>query len=408
MNKDHIPALDGIRGVAVILVLLVHFIPPVAMQWRVAEWFMKIFSTGGWIGVDLFFVLSGFLITGILLRTRKEPDYFKNFYMRRTLRIVPVYFLALFILFGVLPLFISTPRFSVLQENQLYFWLYATNIGLFTVGRDAMNADVAAPAIYWSLAIEEHFYLIWPAVVFFCSTRTLKTVCISLIVASFAIRCIVILALGERSLVLFLTPCKMDGLAAGALVAVFLHESGMTALQAKIKPAAIAIAVLSGILLAYFLYMKGLWAGHWFIVVFGIPMLVAVFSSVLIVAVAAPSSILARLLSSRPLRFFGKYSYGMYVIHALILPGLLVLLPTEHWFVAFGDQPLLASLTLTGAKIAITTVLAVLSFHFYEARFLRIKHFFEPASSRVPSGAIGSGIAAKGRPLPHQNPRYEC
>src|SRR5262245_5567964 len=118
-NKHHDPALDGIRGVAILLVLLIHFIPPVAMQWRIAEWFIKLFSTGGWVGVDLFFVLSGFLITGILLRTKDKPNYFKNFYMRRVLRIVPVYFLALFLVFAVLPHFISAPRFIAQQNNQI-------------------------------------------------------------------------------------------------------------------------------------------------------------------------------------------------------------------------------------------------------------------------------------------------
>lgn len=370
MKQDHIPALDGIRGVAIILVLLVHFIPPVAMQWRPAEWFMKIFSTGGWIGVDLFFVLSGFLITGILLKTKSQPDYFRNFYVRRTLRIAPVYFLALFILFGLLPFIISTPRFSILQENQLYFWLYATNIGLFTTGRGAMDSDIAAPAIYWSLAVEEHFYLVWPAVVFLCSIRTIKNVCLSLIAISIVIRIIaVLLSDGEKSMFFYLTPCKMDGLAAGSLVATVLHEKGMAALQAMIKPAIVTAALLCAVLVAYFLYMKGLWAGHWFTLTIGLPALVAIFSSVLIVAVAAPSSLLSRMLSSRPLTFFGKYSYGMYVIHALILPGLLVLLPTERWLALFGNQTMFASLTLAGTKIAITTILAVFSFHFYEARF---------------------------------------
>lgn len=278
MKQDHIPALDGIRGVAIILVLLVHFIPPVAMQWRLAEWFMKIFSTGGWIGVDLFFVLSGFLITGILLKTRSQPDYFKNFYIRRTLRIAPVYFLALFILFGVLPFFISTPRFSILQENQLYTWLYATNIGLLTAGRDAMDSDVAAPAIYWSLAVEEHFYLVWPAVVFLCSIRTIKRVCFSLIGVAIVIRLVgVLVSDGEKNMFFYQTPCRMDGLAAGALVAPLLHEGGLAALRAMIKPAIVSAALLSTVLSAYFLYMKGLWAGHWFTLVFGLPSLV-VFS----------------------------------------------------------------------------------------------------------------------------------
>jgi peptidoglycan/LPS O-acetylase OafA/YrhL len=375
-ETDHIPALDGVRGVAILLVLLVHFIPPVAMQWRVAEWFMKIFSTGGWVGVDLFFVLSGFLITSILLRTKHTPSYFTNFYMRRTLRIVPIYFLVLFIIFAVLPIFVSTPSFTILQRNQLYFWLYAANIGFFTVGPEAMGSDVADPAVYWSLAVEEHFYLVWPAVIFFCRTRTVIIFCLSIIGATFLIRCAGA-AISDNSMFFYLTPCRMDGLAAGALVAAILHQRGIAALRKWIWLGATIAASTTVTLLAFFLHMKGLWAGHWFMRTVGLSLLAGLFASILLIAVTQPSGTLSKLLASRPLRFFGKHSYGMYVIHGLILPALLILIPASTWMSAFGEQVMIGALTLTFTKIAICVVFAVISFQFYEAPFLGLKRFFE-------------------------------
>src|ERR1700754_1405880 len=103
LSKPHIAVLDGIRGIAVLLVLLFHFLPDIAMQSRTSEWFKKIFTTGGWVGVDLFFVLSGFLITGILLRSKRSSNFFTTFYVRRTLRIFPLYYGALLIIFVILP-----------------------------------------------------------------------------------------------------------------------------------------------------------------------------------------------------------------------------------------------------------------------------------------------------------------
>lgn len=153
-KEKHIAALDGVRGIAILLVLLVHFIPPIAMPWRVSEWFMKIFSTGGWAGVDLFFVLSGFLITGILLRTKDQPHYFINFYMRRTLRIFPLYFAALAIIFIILPYFVETPSFAAARENQIYFWTYLANVAVFKFGFDGVDSDIVFPSAYWSLAVE--------------------------------------------------------------------------------------------------------------------------------------------------------------------------------------------------------------------------------------------------------------
>jgi len=398
METKHIPALDGIRGIAILLVLMVHFIPPVAMQWRVAEWFMKVFATGGWVGVDLFFVLSGFLITGILLRTKDRPRYFVNFYMRRTLRIFPLYFLALLIVFGALPHFIDTPRFATLQEHQYFHWLYLTNVGLLAAGKEAMDSDVATLAVYWSLAVEEHFYLVWPTVIYFCRTRTVKIVCAAVIASAFLIRSGGVLALGSTSMFAYQTPARMDGLAVGALVATLLYERGTIGLRQLLRPIAIIAAIAGTVLLAHFLYMKGLWASHWFMRTFGLSMLLGIFAAVLIASVSVPNGALSRVLSSSTLRFFGKYSYGMYVIHALLIPALLTLLPREQWMGFFGDQVMIGSLSLVAAKIAICTVLAVVSFHFYEMPFLRLKRSFESKPHATSTEAVPQQLAVSRTP----------
>ncbi|MBK8952143.1 MAG: acyltransferase [Chitinophagaceae bacterium] len=111
----------------------------------------------GWLGVDLFFVLSGFLITNILLNTVGRTGYLKNFYLRRILRIFPLYYLALVLFILITPFFFSTPDFSYYSENQFFLWTYLQNwLYIFRI------TDATSLHHLWSLAVEEQFYLLWP------------------------------------------------------------------------------------------------------------------------------------------------------------------------------------------------------------------------------------------------------
>ena len=149
-KRSHYPALDGLRGVAILLVVFYHFFD-----------FTNYFFWG-WLGVDLFFVLSGFLITNILLRTLYQPDFLRNFYVRRILRIFPLYYFALILILVVLPFFQSLHLdLSYYQENQAWFWIYLQN-WLF-VFKPLHGSKLLLH--FWSLAVEEQFYLIWPIII---------------------------------------------------------------------------------------------------------------------------------------------------------------------------------------------------------------------------------------------------
>ncbi|MBS0244284.1 MAG: acyltransferase, partial [Proteobacteria bacterium] len=181
LQSGHIPALDGIRGLAVIMVLLFHFICAATPLNNIEALVIRFFNYGAY-GVELFFVLSGFLITGILYDARSKPNYFKNFYIRRTLRIFPLYYGVLFLTFVVAPLipWLSGPTLSYMAEHQAWAWLYATNVFIAIKGYWAY----AYLEHFWSLSVEEHFYLFWPFLVYWLAPSPRRLMAASLAVAA--------------------------------------------------------------------------------------------------------------------------------------------------------------------------------------------------------------------------------
>jgi peptidoglycan/LPS O-acetylase OafA/YrhL len=154
----HIPALDGLRGIAIIMVILYHFIR-FEPQGSFQELFKRI-SEMGYMGVDLFFVLSGFLISGILFSIYEKGQGLKQFFVRRVLRIFPAYFFLLILMFYISPLFSTSIPYELSLENSQYFWLYLLNFYI------ELNGFSAAPYLthIWSLSVEEQFYLFFPFV----------------------------------------------------------------------------------------------------------------------------------------------------------------------------------------------------------------------------------------------------
>src|SRR2546426_3790254 len=186
---DHMPALDGLRGFAMLLVFLNHAIalPLEPATTRIDAAVHVIAYGAGWTAIDLFFVLSGFLITGILLDTQGQPRWWPNFVVRRVLRIFPLYFGALTVLFVLLPRLVhwSEPQFDTLQANQTWYWTYTVNLlTALTHGR----GTPLGTAHFWSLSIEEQFYLIWPLIVWACKPRALLRLVALALVAGLAFR----------------------------------------------------------------------------------------------------------------------------------------------------------------------------------------------------------------------------
>jgi peptidoglycan/LPS O-acetylase OafA/YrhL len=389
-GERQIGALHGVRGVAILLVLFYHFTPDLLMPDRAQEWAKKLLTTGGWVGVDLFFVLSGFLITGILLRTKNQPNYFLNFYARRILRIFPLYYATLVVVFIVLPGF-SVFRgswFEPIREAQAFHWLYATNIAFWLLPKEAVFSEHHLDLRhFWSLAVEEHFYCFWPAIVYAVSFASLKRICVVLIMSAFAFR-LLGLYLDEPAEFFTLTFCRWDVLAAGALIALLVHENALAANRLRIP--AIAIIILGATYLTiHFFINKGFWPTSASMLTIGVSVIAATFAGLLVLAIN-PDSIIARCLNIAPLRFAGKYSYGVYVIHGVIALWLAEIIPTEQWIERFG-QSLVSVTLLASTKIAVSFLCAVVSWHAFESHFLKLKRYF---ASRISPSPVPDQIGA--------------
>jgi peptidoglycan/LPS O-acetylase OafA/YrhL len=381
--KQHVPALDGVRGLAIIFVLLVHLTPDSHVRGaRLLEWIYK-FAWAGWIGVDLFFVLSGFLITGILLKTQEEPEYLTNFYMRRTLRIFPLYFGVLFLVFVILAHSPAAEWLGIqtIARHQLWFWLYATNFGMALhfpgrVGFCDSRFIILSP--FWSLAVEEHFYLVWPWIVRASSTRNLKRVCWLLIVSSLLLRIAAVAVhpgwLNFRYFIL-LTPLRIDALAAGSLLAIVTRQHGRPTFFVRQR---LWIWLVCGAALVLItLRKKGLWQSDPFIATIGVSIIACFAAATLVLALFAPKNGWMHKIWTHPaLKFMGKYSYGMYVYHSFLQAPLAWIVPAAalgRWL----HQPELGDLAFVILCTMATVVMAYVSYRVYEEPFLSLKRYFQ-------------------------------
>jgi peptidoglycan/LPS O-acetylase OafA/YrhL len=363
-----IQALDGLRGVAILLILMLHL-----TRWGqlhqtagIDALYYRI-ALAGWVGVDLFFVLSGFLITGILLDAKGGPGFFRTFYTRRVLRIFPLYytFLALFF-FVLLPLFPALGLGDPAGE-QGWHWLYLQN---FQLARDGWPEHLALGHL-WSLAVEEQFYLLWPLVVFASSRRGLTMACLVIVAASPLIR-IALHLQGNAVAAYALMPARMDTLAFGALLAILARQpSGLVRVQRWLKPAGWGAAFA---LLPIAARHRGLYSEGLLVQAVGYSLLAVAFSAMAASAVtAAPASRTHRLLAAPILVFFGKYSYGIYVLHQPLLDCLARIGFSARVVPSvFGSG--LPGLLLFSVVGGIASVgLALLSWHLLEQPFLRLK-----------------------------------
>lgn len=374
-SGDRILILDGLRGIAVILVLFAHFFPNLNYApSRILAWTNN-FAMSGWVGVDLFFVLSGFLITGILLGTRGRPDYFRNFYIRRALRIFPLYYGALLIVYGLLPLAgVLTPvDLGRVWELQAWNWAHCSNVAMGLDPNHLYNERVNF-SHFWSLAVEEHFYLAWPVVVWLTPTRRLGTVCVGIVLFAVAVRSVAEFGFAAPNWFFKQTPCRIDSLAVGGLLAVAARSGRLG--EYRVRMALVAGLIGVG-LVVLFVNLRCLAVHHWLTRSVGFTVLAVFFASVIGLAVTVrPSSRTWRLLANPVLCFFGTYSYGIYVIHGMLTPVLGAWTPAEEWIAATGS-PALGSFGVFAVRVAISVTLAVVSWHLYEKQFLKLKRHFE-------------------------------
>ncbi|WP_420130594.1 acyltransferase family protein [Longimicrobium sp.] len=362
----HIPALDGLRGCAVLGVLLLHFTSAMGAPAGAPARLVKQAFSLGWTGVDLFFVLSGFLITGILADARNTPHRYRTFYMRRALRILPLYYGFVVLLFAVPPL-VGARAYTTTFADQLPYWLYLQNF------RPLPNAALDFAGHLWSLAIEEQFYLVWPLVIFTLSRTNALRVCAACLVGALAYRVTAVLAGADLHAVYFQTPARLDGLALGGAIALMLRGAGGRARLRRIAPAALAASAAA--LAGAALHPSGFDPGGAYMVAVGYSALAFFFGAVLVLALDGRSAPLPRLLSGSVLRFFGRYSYGLYVLHVpLIGLGRLAGASPDRFAGTRWEFPGLLGYT---ALMTAASILAALAcWNAYEKHFLKLKARF--------------------------------
>ncbi|NQV27245.1 MAG: acyltransferase, partial [Rhodopirellula sp.] len=214
-SREHIPALDGVRGIAILMVMSHHF--TIIGSANPVEKAVSGVLQLGWAGVDLFFVLSGYLITGILLDSKRSPHYYRNFYARRVLRIFPLYYAVVLLTFLVLPR-LDGSLAQILSNTEGSIGWYITYLSNFAMSR-GNHFGYGMLNVTWSLAIEEQFYLVWPLFVCVMRPQTLLRLCLSLIVGAPLLRLSLVLQSASWVTVYTMPFCRIDALAFGALVA---------------------------------------------------------------------------------------------------------------------------------------------------------------------------------------------
>lgn len=366
---------------AVLLVMLLHF--TLFQPNGLAEAGLFQALNIGWIGVDLFFVLSGFLITGILMDTRADPNHFKNFYARRTLRIFPLYYAYLVLLFIVLPaLSADYAAEHAVQDRRIWLWTYLGNILMGSTGWEGMPSHTTH---LWSLAVEEQFYMVWPLVVYFTGPARMKALCIGTFVAAIATRAL-LATQGEFDAGYVLTPARMDTLAAGAFMAVLLRQDGSEAVRATSRT-----FVAAGLLLvaAGTAWSMARGVGEFLAPLdlatqqLAYPGLALLFAALVgTAAVTDESHLVTRIFQKSWLRTLGAYSYALYMIHVPLRNIIRLRVDALGGLPAVGGTQVPAQFLLTGLGIAGSFALALISWHVFEKPILGLKKYFEPARSK--------------------------
>jgi peptidoglycan/LPS O-acetylase OafA/YrhL len=369
-SQHHITSLDGVRGVAIGLVLLVHLLWANTQTGQHLMDFIGKVRTAGWVGVDLFFALSGFLITGILFDTLQSDHYFKNFYARRILRIFPLYYGVLLILFAVL----HPSTFA--QGRPLYILLaYLQNTPLWWHGiTSGLTIDLTGHL--WSLAVEEQFYLVWPILIFLIRDRR-KLLWTALALAALApITRAILLAHGASFDATYkLTICRADSLLSGAWLALIVRGN----LRAKVLRYAAPVFALALFLCAAIAWKTGNfdWQINRAINLYGYSV-IAIGSTAFIGMSLRPGTLTVTVMRLNFLRFLGKYSYGIYIFHQIIFALVqITIAPILH---AHIQSKFLFHLILPIAVLCITIPLAWFSYNFYEQPFLKLKKRFNYVS----------------------------
>lgn len=352
-----ITALDGLRGLAIGLVLLHHVVQlrlPTTAPWAAS---LDSVLQLSWSGVDLFFVLSGFLIGGILIDHRKSPRLAPIFYLRRSLRILPLCAVTLLVLFGYL---------GMGDYSKLPAWVYATftsNIGMAYLS----TWDGPALSVLWSLAVEEQFYLLSPWLILWLRPARLPYALVSMIVLAWVFRLIALSYDPSGFSSHLLMPCRMDAFGLGMLVAWAVRSSAARAWLTRYIPRWwLPLVLLSPALIA--LSVTHARQGQWALCLYGYTSLGLFYAWSVYVVVAVRPTLLVHVLDWRPLVSLGRLSYFIYLWHVIVLTVL-------NWRLLHTREQVLLDtpsiLVVIVAAVAVTWALAALSWRVFEGPLVR-------------------------------------
>lgn len=356
-----VPELDGIRGIAIALVLVWHFVvcATAGAPTALAMWITRL-GAFAWSGVDLFFVLSGYLITGILLDSSGSDRYFSSFYVRRCFRILPLYAVLISVFFAVRAF---TPD-AVAQtfDPPMPWWVYATFTTNFWVGHYQAWQFYG---ITWSVAVEEQFYWILPLIIAFTPRRALLSTFSVLIAATMVIRALLVhtgTITQTSAHVLFFT--RADALLLGGLGAIMIRDHShllrrrlLTQLLA-ITTAAVAAYHIKGCVMMSLPLING-----------GYTVLALMYLSFLLLATTQPTSLAARFCRIGSLRRVGQMAYGLYLIHDPVQFGLHHLI--RHQRPRHAD---LVDVAISALALALSVGLAAVSWRYFESKMIAIGH----------------------------------
>ena len=385
------PALDGVRGFAILLVFFFHYlfyptgdapISSAALRALIAP------ARFGWTGVDLFFVLSGFLITGILYDTRGNRHYFRNFYIRRVLRIFPLYYLLIVCL-----LVFSKVIQARWQVGHLWFLGYLGNPAVVFQPSLTQISPWIRVTHLWSLAVEEQFYLMWPMVVYWVTDpRKLLRICWILVVVALCFRTgLYFLHILPPHGIYVLLFCRMDALAVGSSLAILMR----TARSGKILrwlPIAGGLALLVALMIEF---VRKANQYDPLMLTVGYTLIALGYAACLIQAIK-PGTILHRCFLNPGLRLFGKYSYGLYVNHFILIPVLAALTPV---LIRLTGSETAAQFLFVAISLVVCTLVAVATYKWVESPFLRLKD----RVSYFPARNVGERIDVTKHPVPSRD-----
>lgn len=341
---SHVPVFDGFRGLAILCVIVMH----------------NLHIPFGWIGVDIFFVLSGFLITRILLNTRDQEGYLHNFYARRFLRIFPIYYLTL--------LFVAQLWLGLAHKESGNIWWYVCYLADFTWLKPEVEVGMLSHT--WSLAIEEQFYIVWPLLIGWLPRRKMMVVCIALLVTTYGFRFGLSRVPELENAFTYSIFTRSDGILAGSILALLVH-GGLRHNPENVRLAFRIMAVSMVIVFTLALARQLSFSKRTLLMsCLGMPSIALGSAAALWWGMGGtPANRRYRILTWPPLAYIGKISYGLYLYHLPIFKL------GREWLDWSGTLTMRIAL---GVLMMIAAfAVASLSWHFFESPINGLKRYWE-------------------------------